>query len=142
MNDGKLPGNRRLLEHRAPGLDGGQQVRFRGIDARSGRRPLRGRQRAQGLELLREGALATQPVHPQFLERGKAVAGADLHQRLRGQRGQISHERRPGPDQAANAALACAAMTPKAFSSWIARSDSSLRSISMPASRRPAIRRL
>ena len=135
------------LERRAPLLDGFLDSCLGGVDARAGRRALGGLECGQALELLGQQALAPEPVHAQFVERSKAVAGGDPRQRLVGQRAELSHDRIPdrcdrSAGQAASAFLACSAITPKALASWIARSASSLRSISTPAMRRPAISRL
>ncbi len=123
------------------------------VDARAGRRALCRPECAQALELFGEHALAPKPVHPELIERREVCAGANLRLRLLGQCGQVSHKRQAfravadwsglcGRRQAASAALACEAIAPKALASWIARSARSFRSISMPAIRKPAIRRL
>ena len=63
------------------------------INEGAGRRAFGRLERAEGLELLGEHALASEPVHPQLFKSREAVAGADLLLRLLGQCSQVGHER-------------------------------------------------
>src|SRR5579864_1385657 len=70
------------LELRATRLECALQLLLRLVDARTGRRPLAGRDRAERLQLLGEGSLLAEPAHACLFERAGIGAGGDFLERL------------------------------------------------------------
>ena len=75
---GELALDLRALQRLAPRLDGGLHALLGLVDALAGRGPLGGRQAAQGLQLLGEGAFLAEPAHPRLIERAEIVARRDF----------------------------------------------------------------
>src|SRR5579864_9038246 len=126
-------------ELRATRLECALQLLLRFVDARTGRRPLAGRNRAERLELLGEGPLLAEPAHARLLERAGIGAGGDFLERLLEKGREIQG---PSPQFMPRAVFACWAMAPKAAVSCTAISASTLRSICTPALFSPLMMRL
>src|SRR6185312_14109133 len=140
---GELPLDIRPRQRLAPRLDGSPHPLLGLVDPLAGRRPLGGREAAQGFQLLGEGALLPEPAYPCLIEAGEVRARRHLAQSLVYEGGQVLHGARPALGYAMpSAVFACWAMAANATLSCTAMSANTLRSTSRPALPSPLMMRL